>query len=83
MRYSLARLGLFLVAAVIMFAVPFQLNPYLKLGLALIASAIGSFVLLRKLRDQVAEQLATASRRRVDRKERLRDALAGDQQDDE
>ncbi len=78
MKYSLARLGLFIVAAAVLLVVPIELNPFLKLGIALIASAILSFFLLRKLRDDVANQLADGARERADRKEKLRSALAGE-----
>lgn len=78
MKYTLARLGLFVVAAAVLLVVPIELNPFLKLGIALIASAILSFFLLRKLRDDVAHQLADSARDRADRKEKLRSALAGE-----
>jgi hypothetical protein len=81
MKYTLARLGLFVAVAAILLVVPIELNPFLKLGIALIASAILSFFLLRKLRDDVANQLAESARDRADRKEKLRSALAGDEQD--
>jgi len=81
MKYTLARLGLFIAAAAILLVVPIELNPFLKLGIALIASAILSFFLLRKLRDDVANQLADSARQRADRKEKLRSALAGEDQD--
>ncbi|GAA0914637.1 hypothetical protein Vau01_091890 [Virgisporangium aurantiacum] len=81
MKYTIARLGLFIVAAAVLLVVPIELNPFLKLGIALIASAILSFFLLRKLRDDVANQLADGARQRADRKEKLRSALAGDDQD--
>jgi hypothetical protein len=81
MKYTLARLGLFVAAAAVLLVVPIELNPFLKLGIALIASAILSFFLLRKLRDDVANQLADGARQRADRKEKLRSALAGEEQD--
>lgn len=81
MKYTLARLGLFIAAAAVLLVVPVELNPFLKLGIALIASAILSFFLLRKLRDDVASQLADGARQRADRKEKLRSALAGEEQD--
>ncbi len=81
MKYTLARLGLFIAAAAVLLVVPIELNPFLKLGIALIASAILSFFLLRKLRDDVANQLADGARDRADRKEKLRSALAGEEQD--
>ncbi|GAA1038910.1 hypothetical protein GCM10009557_56190 [Virgisporangium ochraceum] len=81
MKYTLARLGLFIAAAAVLLVVPIELNPFLRLGIALIASAILSFFLLRKLRDDVANQLADSARDRADRKEKLRSALAGEEQD--
>ena len=81
MKYTLARLGLFIAAAAVLLVVPIELNPFLKLGIALIASAILSFFLLRKLRDDVANQLAATARDRAERNEKLRSALAGEEQD--
>lgn len=81
LKYTLARVGLFVVLATVLLVIPFALDPFLKLGIALIASAILSFFLLRKLRDDVAGQLADTARQRADRKEKLRSALAGEDQD--
>ena len=81
LKYSLARLGLFLAAAAVLLAIPIELNLFLRLGIALVVSALLSFVLLRKMRDSVADQLAAAARGRADRRERLRSALAGDDQE--
>ena len=47
---------------------------------ALVASAGFSFILLRGLRDQVANQMAGAAERRKAEKDRLRAALAGDEE---
>ena len=81
LKYSLARLGLFLAAAAVLLAIPIELNIFLRLGIALVVSALLSFFLLRTLRDRVADQLAAASRGRADRRKRLRNALAGDDQE--
>jgi hypothetical protein len=81
LKYTLARVGLFVGLATVLLVIPFKLDPFLKLGLALIASAILSFFLLRKLRDDVAHQLAEGQRQRADRKEKLRSALAGEDQE--
>lgn len=79
MKYTLARLVLFVVcAAVVFLAVPGPVNPLLKLLIALVLSAAGSFFLLRRWRDEVAEQLAAGAARRRGEKERLRAALAGE-----
>ena len=48
--------------------------------LALLFSAAVSFFLLRKWRDEMAEQLGSASQRRRAEKDRLRSALAGEDQ---
>jgi len=83
MKYTLARIGLFVAFAAVLLAVPLQLNPFIKLGIALIASALLSLVLLRRMRDEVAAQLAGAVERRAEQKQKLRDALAGDEKADE
>ena len=81
-RYTLARLGVFLAAAAVLFVVPIGLHPLLRLAIALLISAGLSLFLFRGLRDQVAEQLAAGARRRSEEKARLRAALAGDTPDD-
>jgi Protein of unknown function (DUF4229) len=79
LKYSFARVGLFVVVAAILIAIPFPINPLIKLMLAVIVSALLSLFLLRGMRDQVADQLAGAAQRRAEEKERLRSALAGDE----
>ena len=79
LKYTLARLGLFVASVVLVFLiVPGSVNPLLKLLIALVISAAGSFFLLRRWRDDVAGQLATGAARRQGEKERLRSALAGE-----
>ncbi|WP_205862247.1 DUF4229 domain-containing protein [Planosporangium thailandense] len=78
MKYSFARVGLFVVVAAILIALPIPLNPLLKLMIAIIISALLALVLLRGMRDQVAAQMAGAAQRRSDEKARLRAALSGD-----
>jgi hypothetical protein len=75
-KYTLARLGLF--AAVFAALWPLDLDIFIKLMIALLASAGFSFFLLRGWRDQMANQMAAAAERRKAEKERLRAALAGD-----
>jgi hypothetical protein len=77
-RYTIARLGLFAVVALVLLALPIGLDVFLRLAIALLVSALGSFVLFRGLRDQVAEQVAAAAERRAARRDRLRAALAGE-----
>lgn len=75
-KYTLGRLGLFVVVLAALLPVP--LNIFVKLMLALVFSATLSFFLLRTWRDQMAQQLADAAERRRAQKARLRAALAGD-----
>jgi Protein of unknown function (DUF4229) len=76
-KYTLGRLGLFLVVLALLLPVP--LNILVKAMIALVASAVFSYFLLAKWRDEMAEQLGSAAQRRRDEKNRLRAALAGDE----
>jgi hypothetical protein len=80
LKYTLARIALFATCAGLVF-IPDELDTLLKLLIALVVSAAGSFFLLRQWRDEVAEQLSSDSRRRMGAKERLRAALAGDDEE--
>ncbi|WIM96749.1 DUF4229 domain-containing protein [Actinoplanes oblitus] len=75
-KYTLGRLGLFVVVFAALFPLP--LNILVKAMIAFVASAGFAFFLLRKWRDQMAEQLGSAAQRRAAEKARLRSALAGD-----
>ncbi len=77
-KYTLGRIGLFVLVTLALW--PIDLNVFLKLMLALVFSAAVSFFLLRKWRDEMAEQLSNASQRRRAEKDRLRSALAGEDQ---
>jgi hypothetical protein len=81
--YTLARVGLFIAAAAVLLVLPLGLSLLLRLGIAVLISAVLSYFLLRPLRDRVADQLATAAQRRAARKESLRRALSGEDGDDE
>jgi len=76
-KYTLGRLGLFVVVLALLLPVP--LNFLIKVMVALVASAGFSFFLLAKWRNEMAEQLGAAADRRRAEKERLRAALAGDE----
>lgn len=77
-KYTLGRVGLFVgVLAALWFV---EMNMFLRLMLALVASAALSFFLLRGWRDEMAGEMAEASERRRAEKDRLRSALAGDDQ---
>ena len=78
LKYTLARFAILLVCLVpAVFLFP-NVNLLLKLLVAFAVSAVASFFLLRQLRDEVAEQLSVSARKRGDEKERLRAALAGE-----
>jgi hypothetical protein len=77
-KYTLGRIGLFALVALALW--PVDLNVFLKLMLAVLFSAALAFFLLRKWRDEMAEQMGTASQRRRAEKNRLRSALAGEDQ---
>ncbi|WP_405114564.1 DUF4229 domain-containing protein [Micromonospora sp. NBC_01405] len=77
-KYTLGRIGLFVVVFVALW--PVGMNIFLQLMLALAFSATLSFFLLRGLRDEMAGEMAEAAERRRAEKERLRSALAGDDQ---
>ena len=62
-----------------MLLLPADMNFFLKLMIALVVSAALSFALLRRWRDEVAEQMSSNSRRRTEQKDKLRSALAGDE----
>ena len=83
LKYTLARVGLFVVAASVLMVVPIGLNLYVRLAIAVLISAALSWFLLRGMRDEVANHLAGVSAQRAERRQRLRSALAGDEQRDE
>lgn len=79
LRYALARIAIFVACVVpALLLLPRDMNALLKLMIALVVSAGLSFFLLRRLRDEVAEQMSANARRKVEEKDRLRSALAGD-----
>ena len=77
LKYTLGRLGLFVVVFAALLPVP--LNLLVKAMIALIFSAGLAYFLLAKWRIGMAEQLGAAAQRRRDEKTRLRAALAGDE----
>lgn len=79
-KYALARLGIFAALVLVMWPIP-NLSPLLKLMIAILLSAVASWFLLKKLRDQVADRVEEGMERRRAEKEKLRKALAGDDND--
>lgn len=77
-KYTLGRIGLFVAVLAALWFV--DMNPFLRLMLALVFSAALSFFLLRGWRDEMAGEMAEASARRRAEKDRLRSALAGEDQ---
>lgn len=75
-KYTLGRIGLFALVFAALW--PVELDIFVKLMAALLASAGFSFFVLRGWRDQMANQMAAAAERRKAEKERLRAALTGD-----
>ncbi len=76
-KYTLGRLGLFLAVFLALFLTP--LNILVKAMVAFVAASGLSFILLRGWRDEMAEQLGEVAARRSAEKDRLRSALAGDE----
>jgi len=77
-KYSYGRLGLFAVAFALLFPLP--LNILVKAMIALVFSAVASYFVLAKWRNEMGEQLSTIASKRSAEKERLRAALAGDEE---
>lgn len=78
-KYTLGRVGLFVVFAAAL--LPLHLNLFLDLMIALILSMVVSFFLLKRWREQLSGDIAEHMENRRVEKERLRTALSGD--DDE
>jgi len=77
-KYTLGRLGLFVLIFALL--LPFPLNILVNAMIALVGSAVLSYFLLADWRNQMGEQLAGVASRRATEKERLRAALAGDEE---
>jgi cobalamin synthase len=81
-KFTLGRIGLFAILFVILLAIPMPMSRdaglLVRLMIAAVVSAIASWFLLARWRSEMASTLETSmSKRRVD-KEKLRAALAGD-----
>ncbi|MGA8112107.1 MAG: DUF4229 domain-containing protein [Actinocatenispora sp.] len=79
-KYTLGRIGLFVAIAAA--TLPFKLNLFLTLMIALLVSMPLSYLLLRRWREQMADTIEGSVQKHRDEKERLRAALAGDDQKD-
>jgi hypothetical protein len=77
-KYSLARLGLFGLVALVVLVVPVDVSVPLKLMVAVLVSAVLALFLLRGLREEASVQAMGMAQRRAEKRERLRAALNGD-----
>jgi membrane protein implicated in regulation of membrane protease activity len=76
-KYTLGRVGLFVI---VLGALSFLPLNFLVAGMiAIVVSAVASYFLLAKWRNEMNEQLAGLATRRSAEKQRLRAALAGDE----
>jgi hypothetical protein len=75
-KYTLGRVGIFVVIAVAL--LPLHLNLFLALMIALLSSMALSFFLLKRWREQLSADIATHVDNRRAEKDRLRTALSGD-----
>lgn len=78
-KFTLGRIGLFVLVALLLWPVPIDL--LLKLMIAIIGSFALQFVLLRKWRQEMIGQVDQVANRRREEKAKLRAALSGE--DDE
>src|ERR1700761_5724653 len=76
MKYTFGRVGLFVVIYAVLLPVP--LNFLVRALIALMASFALSIFVLRKWRTEMVEMMDSSSRKRVEEKNRLRAALAGE-----
>jgi hypothetical protein len=83
MKYTLGRVGLFVILAVVLLVLPIPLDFFLRLLIALVVSMALQFVVLRKWRAEMIDYVDGAMSRRRDEKAKLRAALSGDDVQDE
>jgi hypothetical protein len=81
LKYTLGRIGLFVAAFLVLLPIPID-NIFLKLVLALIISSALSWFVLRGWREQYSLQLQNAVEKRKTEKDKLRSALAGEDEQD-
>jgi len=76
-KYTLARLGLVVAVLLVLLPIP-NLDILLKLMIAVLVSAVLSWFLMRRMREEVAARIEQSVERRRQEKEKLRSALSGD-----
>jgi predicted neutral ceramidase superfamily lipid hydrolase len=75
-KYTLARVGIFVVLALVL--VPIVHDLLLALLISAVVTSVAALFVLKKWRNEVASTLETSMSQRRAEKERLRSALAGD-----
>jgi Protein of unknown function (DUF4229) len=75
-KFTLGRIGLFVLMALLLWPVPIDL--LLKLMIAIIGSFALQFVVLRRWRQEMIGEVDQVANRRREEKAKLRAALAGD-----
>jgi uncharacterized protein DUF4229 len=80
-KYTLGRIGLFALCAAVLIAVPVPVDIFIKLMVALLASIVLQFVVLRTWRLEMMSYVDGAVARRRAEREKLRAALAGEDED--
>lgn len=79
LKYTLARLGLFVAVAGIALVLPVPVNVYIKLAAALLVSAALGIWVLKGLREDVNVYVTGMVQKRKESRERLRAALNGEE----
>lgn len=77
-KYTLGRLGLFVIFFLALLPLPFIESYLVTAMVALLLSMIAALFLLRRWRDEMAQQLTESAQRRRAERDKLRAALAGD-----
>jgi uncharacterized membrane protein YccC len=79
LKYTLARFGIFVACTVpAILLLPQSLDLLLRVLIGAVLSAVVSLLLLRRWRGQMADQISAGLQSRREEKERLRAALAGE-----
>ena len=84
LKYTLARFGVFIVCtlpAVLFLPKSLDILPRILIGFVL--SAIISFTFLRRWRDEMAQQISDGLDKRREEKNKLRAALAGEDEEED
>ena len=83
LKYTLARFGVFVVCTLpAVFFLPKSLDLLPRILIGFVLSAIVSFTLLRRWRDEMAQQISDSVQQRREEKNKLRAALAGEDEGD-